>query len=196
MVPILIDIPMPIKTPRLILRQPKDIDAEQLNEAILGSFEVLKKWLDWATHKPTLEESKILIRKMTANWILREDLPIFIFDKKSGVFVGGTTLTRMNWELPSFEIGYWIKSDCAGKGMITESTNALTKYAFTQLKAVRVEIQCDQENIASCRVAEKLGFVKEGVLKNSSLNTDKKLCDIVIYARYNADGLPGIEVSW
>lgn len=196
MIPLLIDIPMPIKTERLILRPPTKDDSKELNSAILESFELLNKWMVWANHRPTLEESKIEICKMIARWTLREDLPVFIFDKGSKIFLGATGLTRINWELPSFEIGYWIRSDYAGKGIITEVTLALTSYAFKQLKAVRVEIKCDENNIASRRVAEKLGFNKEGILKNHMLTPDGSLSNTVIYARYDLLGLPELEVSW
>lgn len=195
--PILLDLPIPIGTPRLILRPPQAGDGLVVNQAVLESFDTLNQWMPWADHKPSIEESEMFVRTAQAQWILRQELTLFIFDSSKTTLLGATGFHTINWKLPSFEIGYWIRSSYTGQGIITESTNALVCYAFKQLKAVRVEIKCDEDNIASRRVAEKLSFICEGILKNSELKTDNKtIRDTVIYARYNENDLPPLEVFW
>jgi RimJ/RimL family protein N-acetyltransferase len=189
--PILLDIPMPILTPRLILRPPGPGDGAELNAAVLETFDVLKDWMPWADHKPTLDESEENVRHAYAKWILREDLRISLYDRETGAFAGGSGLHRVNWDLPSFEIGYWVRSRFAGKGYITESTHALTRFAFEQLGAKRVELRCDSKNLKSLAIFKRLGFEYEGCLRKNGPGRDT-----LIYSRLDTRGLPELEVSW
>jgi RimJ/RimL family protein N-acetyltransferase len=153
--------------------------------------------MPWADHKPTVEETETVVRTAQARWILREDLMLLIFDAEGKELLGSTGLHRMNWAIPKFEIGYWVNSNHAGNGIITESTAALTLYAFKQIYAARVEIKCDEENKASRKVAEKLGFTQEAILMHDSLKPQThKPRNTVIYARYNCDGLPEVDATW
>ncbi len=165
MKPILVDLPIPIVTPRLTLRPPQPGDGAELNRAIIESFEDLNKWMPWATERPSVDASEENVRRACAKWILREDLRISIFDRETGFLAGSTGLHRINWDLPRFEIGYWVRTRFASKGYITESTNALTRYAFQQLGAKRVEIRCDSRNVRSVSVLNRLGFDFEGTLR-------------------------------
>ena len=88
--------------------------------------------------------------------------------------------------VPKFEIGYWIDTRFAGRGYITESTQALTKFAFTELNAKRVEIRCDSLNLKSRSIPERLGYTLEGILKNNSISVEsKELRDTCIFAKYS-----------
>jgi len=66
---------------------------------------------------------------------------------------------------------------------VTEAVNALAEYAFQQIKAVRVELITDEENVSSRRVAERSGFVLEGVLRNERRAPDRTLRNTCVYAR-------------
>lgn len=188
--PILIDISMPILTSRLLIRPVKYSDSIALNQAIVESFDKLSKFMSWADHKPTIDQTIIQIKEAQVKWILRKDLLLLIFDKKNNKLLGATGFHRINWDLPKFEVGYWVRSSEANKGIITESTKALTYFAFTQLKAVRVEVRSDQNNIASQRIAQKLNFKLEGILVNDRLTNNKTLSNTVIYACTDINNLP------
>ena len=195
--PILLDLPMPITTPRLILRPPKPGDGVELNAAIIETFEDLALWMPWARQKPTVDETEENVRRAHAQWNLRADLRIIIVDRVSGSFAGNTGLHRINWEIPRFEIGYWVRKKFAGQGYITEATNALTRYAFEELKARRVEIRCDPKNTKSISVMKRLGFEHEGTLRNDSVSVStEEPRDTAIYSRLNTSGLPELEVKW
>lgn len=194
--PLLLTVPSPIITPRLLLRPPQAGDGTAINEAIIESFDDLKKWLPWANHRPSINESEIFARTSQAKWILREDLVFLLFHRETNMLLGVSGFHRINWHMPSFEIGYWIRSSAAKQGFVTESTNALTRYAFEQLNAARVEIKCDSDNTASTKVAEKLGFCLEEILINNTLRPDKSLRSTTIYARYDTQNLPLLETKW
>ena len=59
-------------------------------------------------------------------------------------------------------IGYWIDRNHANKGLTTDAVNTLTRFGFEVLGLHRIEINVRPENDASCRVAEKAGYIFEG----------------------------------
>ncbi|UNE35335.1 GNAT family N-acetyltransferase [Vermiphilus pyriformis] len=194
--PLLVDIPQKIYTPRLLIRAPQIDDGIALNQAINESFSVLSQWMDWATHMPTLEESELNVRASYADWIMRKNLPFFIFSTQDNTLVGATGLHHIDWSIPKFETGYWIRSTYQNQGIITEAVNALMYFTFIQLHAQRVEIRCDQDNKASIRIAQKLNFTLEGTLINERRKINGLLRNTCIYACYNEYNLPKLKVKW
>lgn len=188
---------MPIRTPRLLIRNFLPGDGPEVNQAILESFTELTEWMPWAKERPTVDESEAICRESYSKWILRTDLTLAIFDPSGKRQLGETGLHRMNWEIPSFEIGYWVRTSAAKQGYISEAVNAVTRYAFTVLHAKRVEIRCDADNLRSSKIPEKLGFQLEGKLRQDRLKCHNRgLGDSLIFARINLEGLPHLEVSW
>jgi RimJ/RimL family protein N-acetyltransferase len=195
--PVMVDVPMPIRTPRLLLRPPQMGDGSKLFEAKCASWPALKAWMPWAERpeEHTAEKDEIMCRKQYARYLLREDLMTLIFDTKGQKVLGSSGLHRMDWKARTFEIGYWVRSDETAKGYASEVTNALLRYAFSVLAANRVCICHDRENLASRRVIEKLGFCKEGESLKSAIR-DGNLSDTCHYARYDLMDLPPLEVTW
>lgn len=185
--PLLIDVPEEIHTERFILRSPRKGDGAKLNAAHRESIDELKDWMPWAQVAPTLDESESYCRRMVSSWALRQDLPMFIFERmnggKEGDVLGATGLHRINWDLRSFEIGYWRRTGRAGQGVITESIRGLAGMAFTTLQARRVEMRMDESNRASRRVAERAGFTFEGLLRCDSLTTSGDVRHTRVYSR-------------
>lgn len=71
--------------------------------------------------------------------------------------VGHTSLMHINDDQDP-EIGYWIASGASGKGIVTQTTNALTNYGFNELGLKKIIIKADPKNTGSNRIAEKLGY--------------------------------------
>jgi RimJ/RimL family protein N-acetyltransferase len=200
----LIEIPVPITTDRLTIRPYREDDVPTLTEAYLESINELKPWLSWAhnvaTEEPVsaLQAELIFVRKVQAKWLMREELSFLITDKNDDTKIfGAICLRRINWAVPAMEIRYWLRTSMTGKGYMTETVNALCRYAFTQLHVQRIDLVCDESNIRSRAIPERLGFVQEGILKNYDRSADNnELTNMVVYARYNMQGLPTVDVSW
>src|SRR6266496_4858417 len=151
---------------RVMVRPYRESDAQALFEAIAESRDHLRPWLPFADEHQTVDESRHWIIKQSANWILRDDLVLSIWEQATGRYLGGTGLHPHDWEIGYFEIGYWIRVSAEGHGYITESVRLLTDYAFDNLKANRIEIRCDELNTRSAAIPKRLGFVLEGRLRN------------------------------
>lgn len=166
------DFPEMIESERLYLRPCRISDGKMVYDAIVHSRDQLKCWLPFAQEEPVLEKTEENIRHSMAEFILREDIRLLIFRKEDDVFIGSTGLHRMKWDIPSFEIGYWIDTRFAKLGYMTEAVETLTSFAFHFYGAKRVEIRCDTRNIASRKIPENLGFTLEGILRNESMSVD------------------------
>lgn len=104
------------------------------------------------------------------------------FDRKTRRFFGGTGLHRIDWNVRAFEIGYWIRASAAGNGYVTEMAELLTEMCFDVLTANRVSIHVAAANLKSAAIPARLGFTREGSLRNSIKDADGNLHDRVIYA--------------
>ncbi|MBX3604252.1 MAG: GNAT family N-acetyltransferase [Piscinibacter sp.] len=179
--------PMQLSTDRLILRCPQPGDGPLANQAELESIRDLQPWMPWARGDKSIAESEAYCRRAQARYLLREELPMFIFERdvlgREGRLIGGTGLHRIDWALRSFEIGYWRRSGFGGSGHATEAVRALARFAFDQLAARRVEIRTDDANRLSWRVAERAGFTLEALLRGDSLTALGEVRSTRIYAR-------------
>ena len=180
-------VPETVTTPRLILRAPRADDAFALQVAVAESLDELRPYLPWAQTVPALEQSEGDCRRMQAKFLLREDLVMFMFERGAdgaeGDLIGGTGLHRIDWVVRRFEIGYWCRSSRVGEGFVGEAVLALTELAFERLRARRVELHMDDDNVRSWRVAERAGFTLEGVLRCDSLTPAGEPRDTRVYAK-------------
>lgn len=182
--PLLIEFPTEFSTERLLIRMPKPGDGKAVFAAVQASIHELKPWIPWAHNQQTEQETEINVRDSYIKFLKREDLRLHIFLKSTGEFIGSSGLHRINWNIPKFEIGYWIDSRYSGNGYITEAVQGITEFAFNELKARRIEIRCDSKNEKNRKIPERLGFTLEGILKNNSLTADgKELRDTCIYSK-------------
>ena len=176
-----------LRSERIIVRPYRESDAQSLFEAVAESRDHLRPWLPFADEHQAVEESRDWIIYQEANWLLREDLIVSIWEAATNRFLGGSGLHPRNWETRYFEIGYWLRASAEGHGYITEAVQLLTDYAFSVLAATRVEIRCDERNVRSASVAQRLGFVQEARLRNEQLAADGVLRNTLIFALIPTD---------
>ena len=190
MEPLLEDVPERNETERLILRIPNGRDAPALNAAVCESLGDLRVFMPWAQTAPSLAQSQAECRRMQAKFLLRDDLPLFMYERRAdgseGDFVGGSGLHRIDWTVRRFELGYWCRSSLQGRGYVTEAAQALTRFAFERLQARRVEVRMDDTNERSWKIAQRAGFALEGVLRSDSLNPLGAARDTRVYALIGA----------
>ena len=180
---LLLDIPEAIETERLQLRATRAGEGERVNEAVLESHAALRPWMPWAKEPPTLERSEAYAREAHAKWLARETLDFTWYERAEGRLIGKGGLHTIEWAIPKFEIGYWVRTSAVGRGYATEATGALTRFAREHLGARRLEITSDVRNTASRRVAEKCGYELEGIRRLSRRDHDGRLSDSCLYAR-------------
>jgi RimJ/RimL family protein N-acetyltransferase len=182
-----VEVPREIRTERLLLHTYRVEDAETVIEAVDESRAEVGRWKPWVPYLREAEQSRTEARRSWDRWEAREDFALTIRRTEDNRFLGGTGLHSPDWTVPSFEIGYWIRTSEAGKGYVSEAVRGLLRVAFGVLGAKRVEIFCDEGNIRSIRVAEVVGCQLEGRLRNEDRLPSGELGNTLVYSLIDTD---------
>ncbi len=159
--------PHPIFTPRLVLRPFRRRDINSIHEAVMASMDDLQRWLPWASQDYSRAVSQHFIRDSVAAWsegrafdftIRRKDEP----DRH----LGNVSIWHTSKQNAVGEIGYWVRSDETGNGICTEAVAHLVRIGFEDLGLHRITLRIAVGNSPSERIAEKLGFLQEGTLRD------------------------------
>jgi RimJ/RimL family protein N-acetyltransferase len=179
--PLRLEIPSEIATERLLLRTPRTGDGAVIIDAVLASLAELKLWMPWATDSYNLGDAEDWCRRSAARFITRDDLVYLIFHRETSRHIGTLSTWSKGWDVPRFEIGYWLSTSETRHGYMTEAVQALTEMTFNTCRARRIEIRTDAKNSRSRRVAERCGYLLEGILRNECREQNGELRDTAIY---------------
>ncbi len=179
----LLDFPDHFETDRLLLRAVRPNDGRAIYEAVAASLEHLRAWMPWALPNPTPDDSELYARQAAARWLRREELNFMVIRRSDGLLAGQCGLHHIYWDVPCFEMGYWLRTSCEGQGYMTEAVCGLTAFAFETLGAARIEIRVETLNTRSRLVAERAGYMREGHLRHNRRSTDGALADTFVYAK-------------
>jgi RimJ/RimL family protein N-acetyltransferase len=103
-----------------------------------------------------------------------------------GRFLGIALAPHVDAEAREVELGYIVARDARGRGVATEMVRQLTRWAFEELGALRVYLLIDVDNVASERVAERAGYVREGVMRSVHLKPGRRI-DQAVWSRLPSD---------
>jgi RimJ/RimL family protein N-acetyltransferase len=141
----------------VILRRLTADDAPAVSRAATESLEHLGPWMPWATPEGTsLETQRERLLGPATLWNSGSgyEYGIFLPDR---TLVGGCGLHRRIGP-SALEIGYWVHVDHTRRGIATACADALTAVGFGLRGIERMEIHCDEANVASASVPPKLGY--------------------------------------
>lgn len=152
--------PERIETQRLVLRKPRIDDALTLFTAYMQDPEVTR-YTTWRPHQQ-LQEAKDFVSNSISAWENETRFPFVITLKENDEPFG---MIDLHIRGCTVGLGYVIARFHQHKGYATEATRAIINWAFQQTTIYRVNASTDIENIASQRVLEKAGMVREGLLR-------------------------------
>ncbi|MDK1024561.1 MAG: GNAT family protein [Gammaproteobacteria bacterium] len=158
--------PTLISNDQITLRRYEPDDAEFLYAAARESSTEVYPFLEWCHPDYQLEESHNWIALIYRKWLQGEGFDFAVLDNKTQTYLGGCGLNDIRLPQYTANLGYWIRSSATGHGIATESSRLLAKFAFNHLALRRLEIVIAENNCASIRVAEKIGAILEGILRN------------------------------
>lgn len=138
------------------LRRSTPADAEALHEAVKASFAELHAWMAWCTEPVEIADQREFIERSAKNWTEQKTFNWVIVDA-GGHLIG--TIGLMDRVGPGgLEIGYWLRTDATGRGVMTRAAARVTDIALSLPGIDRVEIHCDAANAASAAVPRRLGY--------------------------------------
>lgn len=159
-------------------------DAPALYASINANRHHLSEWLPWVKSTISTMDSKVFIEDTRWKHERSESLVIGIWCEQA--IIGCIGLNEIQLVHRKATIGYWLAADQQGKGVITRACHLLIDYAFEELRLNRVEILCAVDNHRSQAVAGRLGFRKEGVLRDY-LYLHTTYTDAILYGMLRKD---------
>jgi [ribosomal protein S5]-alanine N-acetyltransferase len=172
-----------LHTPRLLLRPLRSADADALL-AIFSDPQVMRYWSTppWTSS----EQAQALISKDLQGMASGEHIRLGLQRLSDQTLIGHCCLFSLSQQSRRAEMGYGIARNCWGQGYMDEALRALLNWGFAQLDLNRVEADIDPRNLASERSLLRLGFVKEGHLRQRWIVGDE-VSDTGLYGLLRSD---------
>ncbi|GAA4233071.1 hypothetical protein GCM10022254_34620 [Actinomadura meridiana] len=130
-------------------------------------------------------------------WFLREGvhklqrfglgIHLAVVGRDTGDLVGTIGLFKVSWEHGTSEVGYGMRPGARGRGYATEALSLVSDWALNGCGIHRVELRAMVTNGASIRVAEKAGYVREGVARGAERDSDGVNQDMIVFSRLVTD---------
>ncbi|CAM3478707.1 GNAT family protein [Hydrogenibacillus schlegelii] len=130
----------------------------------------LSVWLPWV-RRHTLTDTYAFVDQSMAQLRRNEGFQAGIFYR--GTLVGVIGYHRIDWENKKTSLGYWLDPTVQGRGIMTRAARTMVDHAFFHLGLNRLEIRAATENTRSRRVAERLGFTLEGIIREAEWLGDR-----------------------
>jgi ribosomal-protein-serine acetyltransferase len=161
------------------IRQFEPRDAEAVFLVADRHRQYLRQWLPWVDQTHSAHNVREFILRSLAQYHANQGPNAGIW--VDGEFAGSVGCHHIDWVNRSCSIGYWIAAERQGQGIVSRCCQSLLTYLFDEAGLHRVVIQCGTGNIRSCAVPQRLGFTREGVLREAERVNDRWV-DLVIWS--------------
>lgn len=172
-----------LHTSRLLLRPLIASDAPALY-AIFSDPQVTRYTSGGAWQ--SLDKADEMVARYTKGLAGNEAIGLGIVDVQSNTVIGTCSFFHLDEQCRRAEIGYILSRTCWGKGYMREALTALIQFGFDELNLHRIEADIDPRNGASLTSVERLGFIKEGYLRERWI-VDGEICDTSLYGLLRSD---------
>jgi RimJ/RimL family protein N-acetyltransferase len=178
----MIEVPSRLEGSRVFLRPFREGDGAAVWSAVEESRAEIQQWEDWEEGHRSLDQSELAARRLRLKFLSREALYYGIWRKPDEDFLGWVGVENINWRIPSFDIGCWLRTSAAGNGYMTEAAALLCVICFETLNAKRVAFLAEAPNERSAAVARRLGFALEGLLRNNRLGVSGEVQSTLVFS--------------
>lgn len=148
----------------LFLWPGKPEHAKDILSAVKESIEKLNEFLPWSLEPETLVLSEQIKRLAKANYDFYNGNSFLFHLYNEDYFLGSFGLHRRTLNPNGLELGYWVRTGAIGRGLATVASQALIVFAIEVLDCERMQCGYNENNFASGKVNQKIGFIKEGIL--------------------------------
>jgi [ribosomal protein S5]-alanine N-acetyltransferase len=152
-------------TARLQLRPLVMNEARELLALVTSSRAELGRFMSWPREMYEMEHARHFVRMGREAWLAGRTVRLGVFERETGALAGSVELDAIDLRRSQGELGYWIRADRCRKGYATEAARPMLRYAFETLRLHKVRADVAVGNHGSARVLDKLGFSREGVLR-------------------------------
>ncbi len=162
-------------------------EAKELFDIINNSRRHLHPWLNWVDQTTRPEHSLQFIQQSLHKLNTQDGLDLGIF--YDGKIIGG--LGMHHWELATkkAQIGYWLCQEQEGKGILNKCLVKFVSFLFEKIGLNKIEIHFIPANNRSAKVAQRLGFKTEGIIRQSIIRNGQP-ADVVIMGLLRSEWNP------
>ncbi|HDX9590109.1 TPA: GNAT family N-acetyltransferase [Bacillus pseudomycoides] len=155
-------------------------------------YAIIEKYPDIWTYliakMDCLEDMERLVEESIEKYKKGVDLPFTVIDQTTNEIVGTTRLYNISKDCKTTELGHtWYSPSVQRTSVNTECKYMMLLYAFEELGMLRVQIKTDARNEKSQRAIERLGAVKEGIMRNERELSNGYVRDAVVYSIISED---------
>ena len=158
------------------LRPLRADDAPDIFTAIDTQREHLGRWLPFVAATHRVEQTREVVAAMLAD----PANPVFTLRVRDA-FAGLIGFKSADSRTRTVEIGYWLREEQQGKGIMTAAVRTLCDLAFGEMGMRRVEIRCGTGNLPSNRIPQRLGFLRSHVELQGEQLSDREWIDLNVY---------------
>ena len=170
-------------TPRCVIRRFREGDGRAFYQLLDANRDYLSEHfphlLDDSGPGASPEEAEAFVRQRLAYWHLQLDYAFAVWDAEGDDLVGYLHFTDIDWAIPRAELAFFIDRDQAQQGIMSEAVARAVRYAFHQLRLEKLIMLTLSDNYPSQRLARKVGFTREGDLRNEFRRPGGALADLV-----------------
>ncbi len=176
----------PVESQRLLLLPIEPVDGPELWDAVDGSRWHLERWLPWVPFSNTPEASQRYAEACASDWDAGRAVRFAIRDRQTRGLLGVVGLDSCIHLHRSCELGYWLRREATGRGLMTEAARACVEFAFQRMGVHRIRCAAATDNHPSLRVISRLGFRFEGIARQAEFVGSRWL-DHAVFARLSSD---------
>ncbi|MGH3133041.1 MAG: GNAT family N-acetyltransferase [Gaiellaceae bacterium] len=159
-----------------IVLRPWQMDDAQAVEGACQDAEI-SRWIPWVPSPYSRADAETFLRGCLESG--DERYPFAVVDAGTHAVLGSIDM-GLNSQGYRGNVGYWVARPARGRGICTSALRLLARWALDELRLQRLELITDPDNVASQRVAEKVGFQREGTLRAHLRHSDGRVRDSVI----------------
>jgi ribosomal-protein-serine acetyltransferase len=146
----------------------------------------LERWLPWVPFNTSPEASQRYAEACAVDWDQGRAARFAVRDRQNGELIGVVGLDSCVHLHRSCELGYWLRREYTGRGLMTESADACVRFAFERMGMHRIRCAAATDNVPSLRVIARLGFRFEGIARQAEW-VGARWLDHALFARLATD---------
>jgi ribosomal-protein-serine acetyltransferase len=167
---------------RILLKEIGLDDIEVIFSTIDTDRKFLEEWLPFVEHTLDISYS----RRFVVGYLNSDRIDVTFAIYYQNNFAGIIGLKDTDFDNKKTEIGYWLSESFQHKGIMTLSGNAVINYIFDEMHLNRIQLKAATGNVKSQAVAKRLGFLQEGIERESELHT-RGFVDLIVYGLLKAE---------
>jgi ribosomal-protein-serine acetyltransferase len=177
----LFNIDTALLTSRCVVRRFREDEGEVFQDLIFKNRDLLHDHFPLLVEKvaASAKTTEAFVRERIANWLLQNDFAFGIWLNETTDLIGYIHLFDLKWEVPAAEVSFFLDRDHLKSGIMTEALARVVRFSFKQLDLEKIYIKTLSDNYDCQRLVRRVGFSREGDLRNEYRKPGGTLVDLV-----------------